>query len=124
MTIHVVIDCTNPKALAEFWAAALDYDRLADLDNYSVIVDKKRLAGATGDLGPTVILQKVPEQKAVKNRVHLDVVAEDVDAEVARLETLGATRAPEGAFEEHGISWVQMRDPEDNEFCVCQGFGL
>lgn len=120
----MVIDCINHKAQAEFWAAALGYDHLVDLENYSILVDKNRLKKVQADLGPTVILQKVPEQKTQKNRIHLDIVVEDLDAEVARLETLGATRVPGGTFIEHGISWVQMRDPENNEFCVCEGFGL
>ena len=68
--------------------------------------------------GPRLFFQRVPEGKAAKNRVHLDVnVGKDrIDAEVERLVAEGATRAGEKA--EMGERWVVMRDPEGNEFCV------
>jgi hypothetical protein len=56
----------------------------------------------------------VPEAKAVKNRVHLDLGANDMDAEVQRLVALGAHRL------ERVKEWTVMRDPEGNEFCVIQ----
>jgi hypothetical protein len=57
----------------------------------------------------------VRDPKRVKNRLHLDLVPDDQDAEVARLERLGATRADIG---QKDVSWVVMADPEGNEFCV------
>ena len=60
---------------------------------------------------------EVPEPKVAKNRLHLDVVAEeDLEAEVERLETLGAS-IHNWAEGDSGI-WCVMRDPEGNEFCV------
>jgi predicted enzyme related to lactoylglutathione lyase len=115
--VHVVIDCRDPVGLAGFSAEALGYAKLAALDAYVVLAPKDE------DGGPPLVLQRVPEPKATKNRVHLDVVAPDVEAEVERLAGLGAERVEGGAYEEHGVAWVQMRDPEGNEFCVCQGWG-
>jgi hypothetical protein len=52
----------------------------------------------------------------VKNRLHLDLIPDtDQEVEVARLESLGATRADIGQTD---VSWIVMQDPEGNEFCV------
>jgi hypothetical protein len=61
----------------------------------------------------------VPEGKVAKNRMHLDVHAADVAAEVDRLLGLGASRIDDVAITEAGTSWVRMQDPDGNEFCVC-----
>ena len=60
----------------------------------------------------------VPEAKSVKNRVHLDLDADDREAEVRRLIELGATHIHDK--DEWGISWTTLADPEGNEFCVGQ----
>jgi len=79
-------------------------------------------------VGPRIFIQKVPEPKTAKNRLHLDLNISDarrvgpeegrrrVDAEVRRLEGLGATVGR--AYDENGAHWVVMADPEGNEFCV------
>jgi predicted enzyme related to lactoylglutathione lyase len=54
---------------------------------------------------------------------HLDIEIRDVDAEVERLERIGAHRLEGHARTEHGRRWVIMADPEGNEFCVCDGGG-
>ena len=65
--------------------------------------------------GVTLLFGADPEDKVVKNRVHLDLRPEDRDAEVARAEALGATRVDIG----QGIqTWVVLADPEGNEFCI------
>lgn len=63
---------------------------------------------------PRFFFQRVPETKVEKNRVHLDLRAEDPDAEVERLVALGATRA----HHQPDDSFVVMHDPEGNELCV------
>jgi hypothetical protein len=63
-------------------------------------------------------LAKVPEPKLAKNRMHLDVMAVDPGAEVARLVQLGATRVAD--MDEYGYTWTVMADPEVNEFCVAK----
>jgi predicted enzyme related to lactoylglutathione lyase len=59
---------------------------------------------------------KVPEHKSVKNRLHVDVTADDREVEVARLMGLGGSRASD--HDEWGAVWTVMADPEGNEFCV------
>jgi len=51
--------------------------------------------------------------------MHVDIETPTVDAEVTRLEGLGARRNEADAVEELGHRWVVMADPEGNEFCVC-----
>ena len=69
-----------------------------------------------------LILQGVPEAKAGKNRMHLDIVADDIESEVHRLEAqLSAHRIDESVQSFGGTRWVRMSDPEQNEFCVSTG---
>jgi predicted enzyme related to lactoylglutathione lyase len=53
--------------------------------------------------------------------MHLDIETPDIEAEAARLEALGATRAQADQIAELGTNWILMADPEGNEFCVCDG---
>jgi predicted enzyme related to lactoylglutathione lyase len=53
--------------------------------------------------------------------MHLDIDVLDIQAEVTRLETLGARRVAAESMHEHGTNWILMADPEGNEFCVCIG---
>jgi predicted enzyme related to lactoylglutathione lyase len=53
--------------------------------------------------------------------MHLDIVVDDIEPEIERLVTLGATRIDESAQSFGDTLWVRMRDPEQNEFCVCTG---
>ncbi|MGQ0826473.1 MAG: VOC family protein [Actinomycetota bacterium] len=67
------------------------------------------------------MLQGVPEPRAGKNRMHLDIVVDDIEPEIERLEALGAHRLDEGVQHLGETRWVRMSDPESNEFCVCTG---
>jgi hypothetical protein len=104
----LAIDCRNPQELARFWSEALDYKVVSEDSN------EVELAPKDGSEGKILFL-KVPEAKGVKNRLHLDLRPDDQDAEVARLEGLGAKRIDIG---QGAVSWVVMADPEGNEFCV------
>jgi len=115
-TIGLVLDCADPEALAGFWTQALGVERLGAAGNYVLLASSASL--------PKLLLQRVPEPKVSKNRMHLDIETGDVDAEVARLESIGATRVEAEARTEHDSRWVVMADPEGNEFCVCGGGGL
>jgi predicted enzyme related to lactoylglutathione lyase len=108
--ISLVIDCEDPEHLAQFWAPALGYTNVGTFGSYVAL---------HADGAPLLLLQRVTERKASKNRMHLDIKVPDVDAEVARLVELGAQRASE-RMEELGACWVVMTDPEGNEFCVCR----
>ena len=112
-SLGLVLDSRDPQALAPFWAAALGYAVIADVGNYVLLMPD-------GKPGPKLLVQKVPEEKTVKNRVHFDIETVDVEAVAADLETRGAKRM--GPLQsEHGSSWIVMNDPEGNEFCVCDG---
>jgi predicted enzyme related to lactoylglutathione lyase len=113
-SIGLVLDCADPEALAGFWSPALGLERLGSAGNYVLLVSP------SGTL-PKLLLQRVTEAKAAKNRMHLDIVTPDIDAEAARLEGLGARRVETQTRTEFGNSWVIMADPEGNEFCVCDG---
>jgi hypothetical protein len=120
----IVIDCARPAGLARFWAAALDgydiapYDdeeleRLRSIGNADVEDDPSVLVEATFDR-PRLWFQRVPETKQLKNRVHLDLRADDLDREITRLTALGATVMNDQPV----ADLVVMRDPEGNEFCL------
>jgi predicted enzyme related to lactoylglutathione lyase len=111
--LGLVLDCADPERLASFWSAAVGYTTIGGAGTYVLLVDEERQR-------PKLLLQRVDEPKPGKNRMHLDVESDDVDGEVARLESLGARRLAD-ATEEHGSRWVVMADPEGNEFCVCTG---
>ncbi|HEY3140226.1 MAG TPA: VOC family protein [Acidimicrobiales bacterium] len=113
-SIGLVLDCADPHQLAQFWAPALGYVSLGDVGAYAVLVPN-------GKPGPKLLLQRVPETKTVKNRMHLDIETPDIETEAARLETLGAHRVQDHQIHEHGTHWILMADPEGNEFCVCDG---
>lgn len=112
---EVAVDCADPHVLARFWCAVLGYEvREVDEAEGYVCVGPPATAARPG--APTLGFARVPEAKAGKNRLHLDVrpADGDRDAEVGRLLALGATRA--GGDE--GLPWVVLLDPEGNELCV------
>jgi hypothetical protein len=117
----IVVDCHRPAPLARFWAAVLEAYSVAPYDDAelarlrSMGVDDPEddpMVVVEAAQAPRLLFQRVPEHKGVKNRVHLDVGADDLDAEVTRLVGLGASLG--ARYEAH----VLMHDPEGNEFCV------
>ena len=112
--VDLVLDCAEPKQLADFWREALNYRDYYTDTNVAVLVPNEGIA-------PPLVLQGVPEPKAAKNRMHLDIVVDDIEPEIARLRSLGATRLDEGVQSLGETKWVRMSDPENNEFCVCTG---
>ncbi|MEP6697707.1 MAG: VOC family protein [Pseudonocardiales bacterium] len=139
--LQVAIDCADPAGLAQFWAAALGYvlqpppegfdSWPAALASWGVPESEWNSASAAVDpdgAGPRVFLQRVPEPKTGKNRLHLDLAVSDgpqtpveqkraqVMQGVQRLLGLGATEVRQ--VEEMGSFWAVLQDPEGNEFCV------
>ena len=108
------VDAANPRALASFWEAALGWRRTFEDDN-EVALEPPEGSPLDG-VGPDLLFIRVDDARVVKNRLHLDLRPEDQAAEVARLEALGATRADIGQGDD--VTWVVLRDPEGNEFCV------
>ena len=110
----ICIDSTDPARLADFWEAALGWRR-TDEEPDEIVLEPP--AGSAEDgVVPDLLILRVPEEKAGKNRLHLDLRPEDQAAEVARLEGLGARRADVGQGPD--VTWVVMADPDGNEFCV------
>lgn len=119
----IVIDCAKPSAVAQFWAQVLDGYRVAPYDQdelhrlramgiMDTVDDPSVLVESVSGDGPRFFFQLVSEGKQVKNRLHLDLVADDVAAEIDRLTTLGARVLAEHA------GHVVLADVEDNEFCL------
>jgi hypothetical protein len=97
--------------VAAFWSAVLD--RPVDEEGGEFM---RSIGIGRADGAPTWLFLKVPEPKAAKNRVHVDLTTADREAEVLRLVALGATRL--GDKDEWGLQWTVLADPEGNEFCV------
>jgi hypothetical protein len=144
VSYQLVIDCTSPDLLARFWAEALHYvlappppgfDSWDEFYRSIGVPDEEldggadRIADPNGE-GPSIWFQVVPEKKSIKNRIHIDVHAsggrdapletrrERVEAEAARLVSLGATRLHANAEEGLDHYAVAMTDPEGNEFDI------
>ena len=109
----VTTDCADEKALSEFWAAALGTSVAFAVDGFVMLAPP-------ADGGPALGFQRVPEERAGKNRLHLDLGAPQGGraAEVERLVGLGATALGERGGDEYGMVWTTLTDPEGNEFCV------
>jgi predicted enzyme related to lactoylglutathione lyase len=112
--VGLVLDCRDPEALARFWSDALGYVIVGGVGSYVLLAPE-------GRPGPKLLLQRVPEDKAVKNRMHLDLEVSDIEAVADRLVQLGAGRVSPGPQAEHASRWIVLTDPEGNEFCVCDG---
>jgi predicted enzyme related to lactoylglutathione lyase len=110
---YLVIDATDPERLTTFWCAMLGVEVDSTIGDGQFVV----LSPTTDGL--TVGFQKVPEQKTSKNRVHLDLVVEDLDAATAEIESLGGRRLEPGTTRDlEGFRWRIMADPEGNEFDI------
>jgi hypothetical protein len=131
--IQLAMDAADPPALVAFWKEILGYvdpppppghDTWEDwMEANEVPADRRdavRVAVDPEGKRPRLYIQKVPEPKTAKNRVHLDVHVTDdgvtLEEVVAKAEGLGAKRLWEK--EEFGVRWVTMADPEGNEFCL------
>ena len=144
VSYQLVIDCGSPETLARFWAEALhyviappppgfeswdDYYRSIGVPEHELGGGPDRIADPNGE-GPAIWFQVVPEQKSIKNRIHIDVDAsggrgssletrrERVEAEAERLVSLGATRLHTIAEEGLDHYAVALTDPEGNEFDI------
>jgi hypothetical protein len=139
--VQVTFDCGDPGGLALFWAEVLGYvlqpppegfDTWEQaLDAWGVPEGHRNDRSALVDpdeRGPRIFLQRVPEGKTAKNRVHLDVRAAPglggddrmaaLEAECERLVALGAARVARYEAEQAGSGHIVMQDPEGNEFCL------
>lgn len=111
---HFVIDVSDLEAGVSFWSAALDAAEEPVPEISRPIYRKLRVAGCD----TRILLQRTSDVKTSKERMHLDIEADDVEAEVRRLEALGAVRWDHQ--QERGFDFWVLRDPWGNEFCVLQ----
>lgn len=138
-TFQVTFDAADPRRLGEFWIAALGYAEEAPpegFDGWPAALtawglpperhnDAYAIVDPSGS-GPRIFIQKVPEPKTAKNRVHLDIRVSGIrgnegktsalSAEAERLAALGGTRVEE--IHNDLDHFVVMQDPEGNEFCL------
>ncbi len=113
--LHLIVIDVNDLAVGiEFWKAALNAEVDPSSDNTPGVYERLELPGESSI---RLLLQLVADDKAAKNRAHIDIATDNVMAEVERLKNLGATKlrpfdgGPDGEF------WV-LQDPFGNEFCV------
>ena len=108
---EVIIDCNDPRRVADFWAATLGWTVQQN--------DEVFWMSESGAPFPDLLLVfvPVPERKSVKNRIHLDVNPSGCDQaeELERLLALGARQVDVGQGD---VPWIVLADPEDNEFCL------
>ena len=108
---YVAIDSVDPNSLVPFWCELLG----VEVD--TTIGEGEFLILSPTEDGLTVGFQRVPEAKTGKNRVHLDLVVDDLDSATAEVERLGGSwREPGTTRELEGFRWRCMADPEGNEF--------
>ena len=111
MRIEFTLDCSDLDRMSKFWQEAAGFVVDGIIEGRYVSLGGHRV---------TLTLQRVDEPKTVKNRMHLDLLVDDLGSEVGRLEDLGARRLTGAAHEEFGQTWFVLADPEGNEFCVAQ----
>jgi catechol 2,3-dioxygenase-like lactoylglutathione lyase family enzyme len=108
--LNVTFDCSNPRRVAAFWAAATGYHPVDEREDFV------KLQAPDSRSVRHLLFFRVPEPKVVKNRVHIDLAARDPEVDIARLVALGATQGERRRA--NGTSWTVMQDPEGNEFCI------
>jgi hypothetical protein len=115
---HTTIDCHDAYSLSEWWKGVLDY---VDLEDDPNLPDHEECLIVSREGFHRLLFVEVPDEKAVKNRMHLDVepTSGTRDDEVERLLAHGATQLADlrGKYGP-GTGWVVLADPEGNEFCV------
>ena len=104
--VAVAIDCADPEPLGRWWQGLIGGELEVDGDGD---------ASLTAAGFPRLDFLRVPEPKTVKDRLHLDLRTSDVEAAKEQALAHGAVLAPD-VYD--GGSWVVLRDPEGNEFCL------
>lgn len=116
--LNVTFDCADGERQARFWSdvTACPWSKEEMPGNPFWVV------GPSEGGGVRLVFVEVPERKAVKNRLHLDLLPDGGSQaeEVNRLQALGATIVEDRRRATPG-GWVVMADPEGNEFCLERG---
>jgi len=107
----IVIDTVDPERIAPFWCALLGVQERGWFgEDYLMLT--------TDGGAPPVAFQRVPENKSVKNRLHVDLEVDDLDRAFARIDALGGSAISDVLEMPGGYRWRVMADPEGNEFCI------
>jgi predicted enzyme related to lactoylglutathione lyase len=121
----VVIDCSDLDQSARFWSGVLGYTAGTGPSSPGpASAGSYRSLQPESGAGIDVLLQRVPEVKREKNRLHLDLRTPDLEAEVSRVLELGAALLTRQPVAEDGWLWHILADPDGNEFCVLQPPGI
>lgn len=107
---YVTFDCADPRRLSTFWSEVTGYAPMAAGDDFAALAapDERGVRG--------ILFWRVPEPKAAKSRMHVDLASKNPQEEIDRLVRLGAQKVE--YREGNGTSWTVMLDPEGNEFCI------
>jgi predicted enzyme related to lactoylglutathione lyase len=113
--LNITFDCHNPYVISKFWGAVTGYS----VEEVKSPNNDYWVASPPDHSWPRLVFVSVPENKVVKNRVHLDLmpVERDQEGELTRLVGLGATIVDDRRSLSPG-GWVVLADPEGNEFCL------
>jgi predicted enzyme related to lactoylglutathione lyase len=106
----VMIDCNDLDRMVEFWSQALELEEAGRFSGYVWM-------SPLSENGPALAFQLVPEPREGKNRIHLDLGADDPDAFAAKVLELGGSHVEDHTMED-GFHWKVLADPEGNVFCV------
>jgi predicted enzyme related to lactoylglutathione lyase len=110
---YLVLDTTAPERLAPFWCTLLE----VTVD--TTIGDGQFVVLSPSKDGLTIGFQRVPDAKAGKNRLHLDLIVDDLDRATDEIETIGGRWLEPGTVRElEGFRWRCMADPDGNEFDI------
>ena len=110
---NLVLDSVDPEAIAPFWCSLLGVEVVDRLNDGQFIE-----LGTPERGGVAIILQRVPEAKDGKNRMHVDLEIEDLDEATAEIERLGGRWRDGHTHDSFGFRWRNMADPQGNEFCI------
>ena len=107
----ITTDTADAESLAGWWAEQTGAQVTETNGGEYVIVQG-------GALPVLLAFQRVDDPTPGKNRLHLDLMAPDLEAEVERLLTAGATLVERRG--DDNFRWTTLTDPAGNEFCVAQ----
>ena len=113
---HSSFDARNAYAQSVFWSQVLDFVEVPDDPNEP---GHEECLITSRDLSQLLLFITVPDDKKVKNRVHLDLRPVDGtrEQEVERILALGASQLADHRRPD-GSGWITLADPEGNEFCI------
>jgi predicted enzyme related to lactoylglutathione lyase len=110
--LHITFSCADPKRLAEFWSALLDYEPAPAGDSWTATDPRGE--------GAPLLFNRMEKSQTIELPIHLDINVPDREAELARVLQLGGRLVQTKAHTigELSETWTVMRDPEGNGFCI------